>query len=189
MKYIFVVLFSALLIGLAPEKAPPATQNIHNSATKQTTQTVTTAANETTSRIRIDEKRNPLDTHTQEQPVTQPPKVAEPETPKAQARAEVQTQVPQGCDAYTSTFSQYDWNVRTAIAICKAESSGRTDALSPTCDRGLMQINCIHADMVNGNLETLFNPTTNIQVANRVYLSQGWRGWSTYNNGAYLKYL
>lgn len=95
---------------------------------------------------------------------------------------------PQGCDAYRSTFSQYSWNVNTAIAICKAESGGNTHALSPTKDYGLMQINSVHADMVSGDLSKLYDPTTNIQVAYRVYLSQGWRGWSSFKSGAYLRY-
>lgn len=96
---------------------------------------------------------------------------------------------PQGCEAYRSLLSQYNWDISIAMAVMQAESSCDPTQLSPTADRGLMQINAVHADMVNGNLDALYDPTTNIQVAYRVYLSQGWNGWSAYKSGAYLKFL
>lgn len=94
---------------------------------------------------------------------------------------------PQGCDA--SLFNQYDWSVSTAVAICKAESGGNADALSTTCDRGLMQINCVHADMVGGDLTKLYDPTTNIQIAYRIYSAHGWSAWSTFNSQRYLAFF
>jgi soluble lytic murein transglycosylase-like protein len=96
---------------------------------------------------------------------------------------------PTGCDRYSQLISQYNWDVKIAMAVMRAESSCNQLSLSSTDDRGLFQINSIHSDMVNGNLESLYDPTTNIQIAYRVYLSQGWNGWSAYNNGSYLKFL
>ena len=95
----------------------------------------------------------------------------------------------QGCDAYRSALSQYGWDVNMAVAICKAESGGNTHALSYTGDRGLMQINWIHADMVGNDLSKLYDPTTNISVAWKIYSANGWHAWSTYLNGAFLRYL
>ena len=108
---------------------------------------------------------------------------------KPETVAEVAKPTPQlqGCDAYRNLISQYSWNVTTAVAICKAESGGDTNALSETCDRGLFQINCVHADMVT-SLDDLYNPTTNISVAWRIYSANGWSAWSTFNSGAYLRY-
>lgn len=114
--------------------------------------------------------------------------VTQVETPAPQSPV-AQEQVTQGCDSYRNTFAEYSWDVNTAIAICKAESNGNTNAISPTQDRGLMQINSIHADMVNGNLDALYDPSTNISVAARIYGGRGWSAWSTYLNGSYLRYL
>ena len=159
MRYLTVVLLSALLIWFAP--------HINNSDTAKPHQT------------------------------SKPHKAAITQTvvkPVQPAKAIVATQQPepkitQGCDSYRSTFDNYDWNVRTAIAICKAESGGNVYAHSSTGDRGLMQINYVHAAKVDYNLQRLYNPYTNISVAYKVYLSQGWRGWSTYKNKSYLAFM
>lgn len=63
-RIVISVLLSAVLIWL--HSTSPANQHLNNSITKQNTQTVTTVANET-------------NTIKQEQPVTQPPEVIEPE--------------------------------------------------------------------------------------------------------------
>jgi hypothetical protein len=90
----------------------------------------------------------------------------------------------------------YDWNVHIAYAICMAESGGiphKNNAglnRDGSVDYGLMQINSIHADMVGGNLPSLYDPATNMRIAYR--LSKGgtdWTPWSTFNSGRYLKYL
>jgi soluble lytic murein transglycosylase-like protein len=110
--------------------------------------------------------------------------------PESTAR-QVKPAVPSetGCETYRPLLEKYSWDVHIAIAVMQAESGCNPTSLSQTADRGLMQINAVHADMVNGNLNALFDPATNIQVAHRVYLSQGWKGWSAYNNGSYLKFL
>lgn len=75
-----------------------------------------------------------------------------------------------------------------------AESSGNPNATgyntNGTIDRGLMQVNSIHADLVAGNLAALYTPAVNIKIA--YSLSKGgtnWTAWSTYNNGEYRKFL
>ena len=113
--------------------------------------------------------------------------------PEAEPKPEpvhVETPAPtQGCEAYRPLIEQYDWDNRIAMAVMQAESGCNPNAHSPTADRGLMQVNAVHADMVDYDLDRLFNPNTNVSVAYRIYLSQGWHGWSTYNSGAYLRYL
>lgn len=69
--------------------------------------------------------------------------------------------------------------VNNALKIMKAESGGNPNALSPTQDRGLMQINQCHSAKVGGNLNALFNPETNVKVAYQIWKSSGWRAWTT----------
>lgn len=99
---------------------------------------------------------------------------------------------PQDCRAVNG----YQWDVRVAYAICMAESggvAGKDNAglnWDGSVDYGLMQINSIHADLVNGDLESLRRPEVNIKIA--YALSRGgtnWTAWSAYNNGKYLRFL
>lgn len=87
----------------------------------------------------------------------------------------------------------YNWNVKVAYAICEAESGGNPNATgyntNGSTDMGLMQVNSIHADMVSGDLQSLYDPATNVRIAYAIYQSAGWRAWSTFLNGAYTKYL
>jgi soluble lytic murein transglycosylase-like protein len=94
----------------------------------------------------------------------------------------LQTQVghPTGnCRAYDALFHRYDWNVSLAEAICQAESGGNPGAVSPTHDYGLMQLH---------NL-AVFDPAQNIAMAYVKYQTQGWSAWTTYNTGAYRRFL
>jgi soluble lytic murein transglycosylase-like protein len=108
----------------------------------------------------------------------QPPAVKPPETP-------------QDCSAVNG----YEWDTKTAYAICMAESRGNHLANNAgtnrdnSTDYGLMQINSIHADMVGGDLEKLYDPRTNLDIAYRLYKAKGFQPWSVYNNGKYLAFL
>lgn len=90
--------------------------------------------------------------------------------------------------------NNYDWNKQIAYAICMAESQDNPNATDNdsdgSTDYGLMQINSIHADLVNGDLNSLFDPATNIKIAYKLS-QQGtkWTAWTTYNNGEYKKWL
>lgn len=93
------------------------------------------------------------------------------------------------CSAYTGLLAQYNWDQRVALAVMRAESGCNPVAASPSCDSGLMQINCVHIAKVNGNLAALKDPATNIQVAYQIYAAQGWNPWVAYTSGAYRKFL
>lgn len=84
-----------------------------------------------------------------------------------------------GCRAYDVLFRQYDWNATTAEAICQAESGGRPNAVSLTHDYGLMQLHNM----------AIFDPAQNIAMAYWKYQEQGWGAWTTYNTGAYARFL
>lgn len=76
------------------------------------------------------------------------------------------------------------------VAIARAESGFRSDAVSPpnsngTIDRGLFQINSVHQYDAN---KLISDATYNTQCAKKIYDSQGLRAWSTYNSGAWKQY-
>ena len=68
--------------------------------------------------------------------------------------------------------------VNYALAIMRCESGGNPNAHSPTADRGLMQINQVHSAKVGGNLNSLFDPHTNMRVARQVWDGAGWGAWT-----------
>ena len=84
----------------------------------------------------------------------------------AQEVAASKPSTPTDCNAVKA----YDWDVRVAYAVCMAESRGNPNANNAgtnsdgSVDRGLMQVNSIHADMVGGDLDKLYDPKTNLDV-------------------------
>ena len=98
-------------------------------------------------------------------------------------------ETPKDCTAVNA----YDWDTKTAYAVCMAESHGNPNATGTnkdgSTDRGLMQVNSIHADMVAGQIDKLYDPKTNLDIAYKLYQARGWQPWSAYNNGKYLSYL
>lgn len=67
----------------------------------------------------------------------------------------------------------------TFVAVALAESRGDTDAVSPTGDYGLMQINrAANGDVIkNGDWR---NPFDNARMAMVIKKRQGWKAWTTY---------
>lgn len=91
-----------------------------------------------------------------------------------------------------------DPDIMAAIAL--AESGGNTDAISPTHDYGLWQINkkvWQHESNLFGTgsgkiffaLGRWKGKYYNAMAARTVYRKQGYAAWSTYKSGAYQKYL
>lgn len=113
-------------------------------------------------------------------------KVAKPNPEPTQAEPTVQVG---DCNNYEELFQQYDWDINIALAVCQAESGGDPNAYSSTHDRGLMQVNPVHRAKVGGNLNKLYDPVTNIEVAWQIYSDAGWSAWSAFNNGSYLRFL
>jgi hypothetical protein len=82
-----------------------------------------------------------------------------------------------------------DADVMASIAL--AESGGRVGAIggpnsNGTFDYGLWQINSSHG---YDTQSLLHNPLYNARAAVSIFNSQGLQAWSTYNNGAYEKFL
>ncbi len=110
----------------------------------------------------------------------------------AQEVAASKPSTPTDCNAVKA----YDWDVRVAYAVCMAESRGNPNANNAgtnsdgSVDRGLMQVNSIHADMVGGDLDKLYDPKTNLDVAYSLsHNGTDWTAWSAYNSGRYTAFL
>lgn len=98
-----------------------------------------------------------------------------------------------GCVQFQSIVEQYNWDVDTALAIMRAESGCNPNSDNTglnrdgSNDKGLFQINSIHADLIS-DLDRL-NPEANIKAAYAIYSGRGWSAWSAFNSGKYKKYL
>lgn len=103
-----------------------------------------------------------------------------------------------GCENYRSIVAQYDWDVRTAMAVMQQESTNPQTGVS--CDPnianwsddhstwagcmgsfGLFQINCSHGQV--------YDPAKNVAIAYSMYKARGWQPWTSYTSGEYAKYL
>lgn len=85
--------------------------------------------------------------------------------------------------------NEYDWDVKTAYAVCMAESGGNPNASNLNDNHGscigsygLMQIACIHGGV-------FYNPAENMAKAYEIYSRSGWSPWGAYTSGKYLKFL
>lgn len=111
------------------------------------------------------------------------------------AVAAVKVAQPTNCADYRGLVAQYAWNVDVAMAVMQAESGCnpiRDNAglnRDGSVDYGLFQVNSVHAAMVGGDLEKLRDPATNVRIAFAVYSGSGWRAWSVFNSGSYLRYM
>lgn len=67
--------------------------------------------------------------------------------------------------------------INNFLMIMKCESNGRPDAVghnrNGSTDRGLGQVNSIHSDRVNGDLDSLLDPETNIRISAEIFHDNG----------------
>ena len=102
-----------------------------------------------------------------------------------------------GCERFQPLLEKYDWDVRTMLAIMRAESGCDPNVTGDT------SLTFIQNGRTYGYSVSLFqvrvlpgreacdshDPATNISCAYRVWKSQGYKAWSVYTSGKYLKYL
>ena len=98
-----------------------------------------------------------------------------------------------------SAYQQYACNkfgsaCRVALAIQRAENPRGACEIyhynsDGTLDWGYFQINTVHLTRVGLNLRDLLDCRANIDFAYQLYQDRGFQPWSTYNNGAYRKFL
>jgi hypothetical protein len=98
-----------------------------------------------------------------------------------------------------TAYQQYACNkfgsaCREALAIQRAENPRGACEIyhynsDGTLDWGYFQINTVHLTRVGLNLRDLLDCRANIDFAYQLYQERGFQPWSTYNNGAYRRFL
>jgi hypothetical protein len=98
-----------------------------------------------------------------------------------------------------TAYQQYACNkfgpaCRVALAIQRAENPrGACEIFhynsDGTLDWGYFQINTVHLTRPGLNLRDLLDCKANIDIAYQLYQERGFQPWSTYNNGAYRRFL
>jgi hypothetical protein len=98
-----------------------------------------------------------------------------------------------------TAYQQYACNkfgpaCRVALAIQRAENPRGACEIyhynsDGTLDWGYFQINTVHLTRVGLNLRDLLDCRANIDFAYQLYLERGFQPWSTFNNGAYRRFL
>lgn len=86
-------------------------------------------------------------------------------------------------------------DVRIAVAVALAESSGNPEAINTSnsngsTDYGLFQINSVHRGILAGG--NWRDPKDNAAMAKRVWDGRSgdkWRAWVAYSTGAYLRHM
>jgi hypothetical protein len=94
---------------------------------------------------------------------------------------------PLGAAQILNGFVRPRWDATTMVAIAGAESSWRTDAISPTNDYGVWQINASAWPELFANYNW-WDPRDNAHMMNHVWSLQGYGAWTTYTSGAYQQY-
>jgi hypothetical protein len=100
---------------------------------------------------------------------------------------------------HLTAYQQYACNkfgsaCRIALAIQRAENPRGACEIyhynsDGTLDWGYFQVNTVHLTRVGLNLRDLLDCRTNIDFAYQLYQERGFQPWSTYNNGAYRRFL
>ena len=98
-----------------------------------------------------------------------------------------------------TAYQQYACNkfgqaCRVALAIQRAENPRGACEIyhynpDGTLDWGYFQINTVHLKRAGLNLRDLLDCKANIDFAYKLYVESGFVPWSTYNSGAYRKFL
>jgi hypothetical protein len=98
-----------------------------------------------------------------------------------------------------TAYQQYACNkfgsaCRIALAIQRAENPRGACEIyhynsDGTLDWGYFLVNTVHLTRVGLNLRDLLDCRTNIDFAYQLYQERGFQPWSTYNNGAYRRFL
>jgi hypothetical protein len=124
-------------------------------------------------------------------PLVIEPKVSEEETHNAQA-----DQYGHGLTAYQQyACNKFGAGCRIALAIQRAENPRgdceiyHYNTTDGTLDWGYFQINTVHLKRAGVNLRALLDCKANIDFAYQLYTERGFEPWTTYNNGAYQRFL
>jgi hypothetical protein len=85
------------------------------------------------------------------------------------------------------------FDCKTALAIAKAESGIREDAINinanNTIDYGIFQINSVHFKKPGCSMKDLVIEEKNVDCAYSIWKAQGWTPWVAFNNGNFKTHL
>ena len=84
---------------------------------------------------------------------------------------------------FTSTLQQYSWNWRTMLAIEKAESGCNADAINYANSDGIPDFGILQL-----HSQDIMDPVQNIAAAYKLWKTQSYEAWSTFDSGKYLQY-
>ncbi len=92
-----------------------------------------------------------------------------------------------GCEQYRGLVSQYDWDVNTAMAVMRAESSCNPNAVNWGDNHGvckgsfsLMQVGCFWYPHFGYAESDRYKPEVNVAVAYKIWQKSGFNPWTTY---------
>ena len=94
---------------------------------------------------------------------------------------------PEHSESVVEILKQYDWNAEIAHLVILAESGGKNTAHNPEWHSGcqgsfgLFQIGCVN---YAGDPNDLYIPRINIEMAYKIYKTQGARAWGVCTNGS-----
>ena len=108
---------------------------------------------------------------------------------------ETKTAVLEPCEEVRKNLSRWsDWDINLMVAISKAESNCNMDRVGDT--NLTYQQNGRTYGYSIGTLQVRILPGREwcetgdyYECAHQIFLGQGYRAWSVYKNGRYLKYL
>ena len=87
-------------------------------------------------------------------------------------------------EQWRSLVAEHFADVELALCVMRYESGGNPSAASPTDDHGLFQIHYpIWGPAFGVSRADLYNPVTNVILAQRIWELQGWQAWSAYRRG------
>lgn len=95
-----------------------------------------------------------------------------------------QPNVGEGVEQWRELVSKYfpANEVNKILQVMQGESGGNPNAeghnRNGSFDRGLMQVNSIHSAKVDGDLDSLFDPETNIRIASQIWNDSGYGAWT-----------
>lgn len=98
-------------------------------------------------------------------------------------------------DSTEYIIAQYDWDVRLATAIFKAESQLEPQAINREDNHkvcmgsfGITQIGCVHFGKYGIDWNNWDDPEVNVRAAYLLYKERGWKPWGAFTSKAYLRY-
>jgi len=80
-------------------------------------------------------------------------------------------------DCAREVICSYAWPCEQALSVARCESEFDPWAFNAG-NYGWFQINAVHQARVDGNVDALFDPVINTQVAFALWLENGWSIWA-----------